>query len=440
MIDDKDFIGHIFPQNCGDDLRIIEKTDLKKGNFLFKCQFLKYPCEILALKENIIKGKVNNYMYPSIYNIGYLGIGKYNKKSFNYIYNVWKGLLDRCYNRKSNRYNSYGAKGITVCDEWHNFQNFAKWYENNNYEFHDYYSLQIDKDLLSLKNNLCDCKIYSPETCLLLPQDLNIFLKFKENIFDCICKKNNKYNVNIVFKRGEKSYFKTFDNLYEALLNKYIFFENIKNDYIEKYKNFIPNKIINILKEISFFDIKKDKKVICFVGASGSGKSTILNYIKDKWNLNIKELSARKFLIPNIPYYEQLNDELQIKIVFENATQILKALYENEVILFSRSNLDPLIYSKLMNKGNILNEQQEELIDYLNKKIIYIYLPANFELSKDVKINDKERGDNEKLRQDTDKEIKKYLLNKNIFSFEVDGDLNERKLKIDKILNILGLI
>src|SRR5215472_7283993 len=30
----------------------------------------------------------------------------------------------RCYNPKSDRYRNYGAKGVTVCDRWQDFQNF----------------------------------------------------------------------------------------------------------------------------------------------------------------------------------------------------------------------------------------------------------------------------------------------------------------------------
>lgn len=34
------------------------------------------------------------------------------------IYNIWHGMLDRCYNEKAVSYNNYGGKGIAVCDRW----------------------------------------------------------------------------------------------------------------------------------------------------------------------------------------------------------------------------------------------------------------------------------------------------------------------------------
>lgn len=36
-------------------------------------------------------------------------------------------MMRRCYNPNSIAYNSYGAKGITVCKEWHDREQFKKW-------------------------------------------------------------------------------------------------------------------------------------------------------------------------------------------------------------------------------------------------------------------------------------------------------------------------
>jgi|ERR1035437_3543912 hypothetical protein len=41
-------------------------------------------------------------------------------------YKTWNNMKDRCQNIKSFNYKRYGAKGITVCDEWNNFENFYK--------------------------------------------------------------------------------------------------------------------------------------------------------------------------------------------------------------------------------------------------------------------------------------------------------------------------
>ena len=40
----------------------------------------------------------------------------------------------RCYSPNSDRYKNYGARGITICDEWKNdYSNFYKWAYNNGY-------------------------------------------------------------------------------------------------------------------------------------------------------------------------------------------------------------------------------------------------------------------------------------------------------------------
>ena len=61
-MEDKDFINREFLQNCGDSLFIIEKTNKKSkdNHYLFRCKFIKYPCEVYSTKSNILRGTVNN--------------------------------------------------------------------------------------------------------------------------------------------------------------------------------------------------------------------------------------------------------------------------------------------------------------------------------------------------------------------------------------------
>lgn len=42
----------------------------------------------------------------------------------NRLYMLWHCILQRCYNPKNKRYDSYGGKGISVCSRWRNFNNF----------------------------------------------------------------------------------------------------------------------------------------------------------------------------------------------------------------------------------------------------------------------------------------------------------------------------
>lgn len=43
------------------------------------------------------------------------------------LYGVWCNMKQRCYDENHPDYKKYGAKGITVCDEWQEFPPFKEW-------------------------------------------------------------------------------------------------------------------------------------------------------------------------------------------------------------------------------------------------------------------------------------------------------------------------
>lgn len=58
---------------------------------------------------------------------------KHGKKGSR-LYIVWIGIKARCINPKNKHYQSYGGRGITICEEWlHNFEAFYKWAMANGY-------------------------------------------------------------------------------------------------------------------------------------------------------------------------------------------------------------------------------------------------------------------------------------------------------------------
>lgn len=61
--------------------------------------------------------------HPSVHN-----------KSGTRLYNIWRGMKERCYNENTVHYNSYGGRGIVICDEWtDNFVSFYNWAIQNGY-------------------------------------------------------------------------------------------------------------------------------------------------------------------------------------------------------------------------------------------------------------------------------------------------------------------
>jgi len=39
-------------------------------------------------------------------------------------YKIWKDMFTRCYNKNCEEYKNYGGRGIEVCEEWNDFENF----------------------------------------------------------------------------------------------------------------------------------------------------------------------------------------------------------------------------------------------------------------------------------------------------------------------------
>ncbi len=83
-------------------------------------------------------------------------------------YVKWMAMLGRCYCPvQQKRDPSY--EGVTVCEEWKTFSNFYTWLQTwDNWE-----NLELDKDIIG-------GRVYSPDTCLLITQELNKFLSYQK--------------------------------------------------------------------------------------------------------------------------------------------------------------------------------------------------------------------------------------------------------------------
>ncbi len=52
------------------------------------------------------------------------GYSKRNKR--HNLYYVWAGMKQRCINKNHPRYKDYGGRGINICKQWNEFENFLK--------------------------------------------------------------------------------------------------------------------------------------------------------------------------------------------------------------------------------------------------------------------------------------------------------------------------
>lgn len=161
--------GRVFTSNKCGDFKVVDYVS--KTNVLI--EFLQTGTTNIVRTEHVLSGHVKDRMYPSVHGVGFFGVGKYNSKEDNRVYGLWSKMLMRCYNHNSKtKYPTY--KDVSVCDEWHNFQNFAEWcYSQDYFNCKDEKgkSYQLDKDIL-VKGN----KIYSPETCCFVPAYINTIL------------------------------------------------------------------------------------------------------------------------------------------------------------------------------------------------------------------------------------------------------------------------
>ena len=109
-------------------------------------------------------------MSKSFYGIGYNSRRKHesctNGKNTK-VYQTWCDMMKRSYCKiYQDKYPTY--VGCEVSDEWHDFQDFADWFEQKPYNDCGYH---LDKDVL-MNNN----KMYSPDTCCFIPHELNLLI------------------------------------------------------------------------------------------------------------------------------------------------------------------------------------------------------------------------------------------------------------------------
>jgi hypothetical protein len=163
----------------GTPMRIVETIDVDYVMVEFLDPFhYKTPVRYF----NFLKGTVMNPYDRTICGIGYIGDGKYKgdvrttpfHKKMN---NSWSDMIRRCYYEKDRQLHPT-YQNCYVADIWHNFQNYAEWYKENYYEIKNE-RMHIDKDILYRNNNF-----YSPETCLIVPQRINMMFMTKSRVTD----------------------------------------------------------------------------------------------------------------------------------------------------------------------------------------------------------------------------------------------------------------
>ena len=203
-------VGEVYNLNEGGSATVIE---YEHSDRVLIRHNDKYGYEQMVQAGHLKRGTVKNPYYPSVCGVGYMGVGRHKiSKGIKHflVYKKWRGMLVRCYCEKyQTKKPSY--LGCTVQEEWHNFQVFAEWFYNN---FNGSNNCELDKDLLVIGN-----KVYSSETCVLIPREINMFAKRfkKDNGLPVGVGKNGKSYSARIYEEGESKWLGTYENIESAL-------------------------------------------------------------------------------------------------------------------------------------------------------------------------------------------------------------------------------
>lgn len=154
-VQSKEFIGQKFGSLTILDIRSSTGKDGSKSMATTKCDCGKTK-EIYF--SNIRRGKTKSCgcLNAKMASAHCKSLNTDHGLSRHPLYIVWVAMKNRCYNPDDVSFHNYGAKGVTICNEWReDFMVFYNWGINNGWAK----GLQLDKDIKG------DSKLYSPETC-----------------------------------------------------------------------------------------------------------------------------------------------------------------------------------------------------------------------------------------------------------------------------------
>ena len=185
--------------------------------------------------------------------------------------------------------------------------------------------------------------------------------------------------------------------------------------------------------------------IISFTGAQSTGKTTLLNLIKDlnPYLDSIDEVTRRIKREYNLPINEDGGDITQTMIMSDHIANIFRK-YDSDVIL-DRCVLDGVVYTQwLHNKGKVSKEVLQWSKKIYNTLIdkydaIFVTSPDDVPL-----VDDGERSVDIDFREEIIAIFNMYIDDMKIYSrevnmFVVEGTVEERMKYIKNILEVKGL-
>ena len=235
----EEYLNKEFTTKEGYTLKVVNYVNNKK----VQAEFLDTKLVIDTTIRNLSTGEIKNPYHKTVYGKGFYGVGQYTarvQKHKTPAYIKWYSMMTRCYNPEYHiKESSY--IDCEVCKEWLNFQNFAKWFYENNQK--DY---ELDKDLL-VKGN----KIYSPNTCCFIPKKLNNLLNLNKKVrsdlpIGVYRVNNTQYSSQLsIYGKLEKGV--VVNSADDAFLEYKTKKEKYVKELAEKFKNQIKNLVYEAL-------------------------------------------------------------------------------------------------------------------------------------------------------------------------------------------------
>lgn len=152
----KNRIGETFKTNQGYLVKIVEYYGCHNCTIEFE-----NGVRLKNITYGVLKnGGIHNPFHKSVFDTGYLGLGKSIPTKNNIhtdCYLFWYRMLEKCYSKKYKDIRVGNYRNLTVCEEWHNFQNFAEWF-NKNYKKGEKLNMKL----------LRESKIYNPNTLIFI--------------------------------------------------------------------------------------------------------------------------------------------------------------------------------------------------------------------------------------------------------------------------------
>lgn len=154
------YVGQIMSSKNNGDFKVLEYV----GNTIYKIRFINTGTTKEVDNSNLIKGNVYDEYKRNYWEFGYLG-EMYGKANSHPMMPTWEKMIERC---ATNKYN-YSLD--LICNEWANFTTFA--HDVEQLPFYDRRVKEggkkwnLDKDVLGFKK-------YSKDTCLWIPQQMNV--------------------------------------------------------------------------------------------------------------------------------------------------------------------------------------------------------------------------------------------------------------------------